>query len=85
MAWPYDEKKNHWANRIEAVYLLALVLLANVQSIEDELSRSAVSVVIIILTYTFGLFYFIKKAVHFLRRWNVKRKEGNKPENATVA
>ena len=83
MAWPYN-KKNRMANRIEAVYLLALVLLANVQSIKDELSRSAVSIVILGLTYTFGLFYFIKKAVDFLRKWCKKRGQANTPANAAV-
>ncbi len=74
LAWPYS-KKNAWANRIESLYLLALVVLANIQSLQNQSYRHGVSVVILIVTYSFALLLFLYKALRFLRKWNRKRRQ----------
>ena len=73
IAWPYDNMKR-WANEIEAVYLFALVILANVQSIEGSSTRHTISVVIIILTYGFAAVFFLLKAIRFFRMFFLKRR-----------
>ena len=83
MAWPYS-KKNRLANRIETVYLLALVILANVQSVRDKNTRHLVSILILALTYGFGTIYFITKAVRFFRKWYLKRRHQSNIARAQV-
>ena len=62
-----------WANEIEAVYLFALMVLANVQSMENDNIRHTVSVIILTLTYGFGGMFFIIKSVRFFRTYRNKQ------------
>ena len=73
IAWPYNEV-NRWANEIEAVYLFALMMLANVQSIESDNIRHTVSILVLLLTYVFGVLFFFVKAVRFFRQFIQKKR-----------
>ena len=63
------------ANEIEAAYLFALLILANVQSIENNNIRHTLSIIILILTYGFGGMFFIVKAIRFFPEFFRKRRE----------
>ena len=65
---------NRWANEIEAVYLFALMMLANVQSIESDNIRHTVSILVLLLTYVFGVVFFFVKAVRFFRQFIQKKR-----------
>ena len=63
------------ANEIEAAYLFALMILANVQSIENNNIRHTLSIIILILTYGFGGIFFTVKAIRFFPKFVRKRRE----------
>eukprot|EP00794_Sanderia_malayensis_P019851 gene19851-21793_t len=79
LAWPYS-KKNRWANRIEAMYLLCLVILANLQSVNNASYRHGFSALILVITYVFALILFLTKAVRFLQKWNKKRRRAQQQQ-----
>jgi len=76
IAWPYNDMKR-WANEIEAVYLFALMILANVQAIENINTRHTLSIIILMLTYGFGGIFFAVKAIRFFRIFMRKKRNQN--------
>ena len=73
------------ANEIEAVYLFALMILANVQSIESSNTRHTLSIIILIPTYGFGGVFFSVKAIRFFRMFHLKRQKKKEEEEAMNA
>ena len=84
IAWPYNDKYP-WANKIETVLLLSLVILANTQSLENDNTRHAVSIFILVVTYTFAVLFSAYKAARFFRKWYEKRKNGQQQRERMVS
>ena len=79
IAWPYDEM-NARANKIEAVYLSALMILAYVQSFESNNIRNIISISILLPTYGIGAIFFIVKALKFIKCSKGKHRGEAEPE-----